>query len=265
MRVDSPSALFVFDFDGTVIDSNDEETVNPVFPALIDQLRHAGAVWAINTGRTLFETFEGVQRLGHDYVPDFLMVKERELYCPGPYRHRWLDFGDWNDRCRHEHKRFLSKHKRVFKRAASVVAKMPEARFIDNQDEPPGIVARDDEQMDEICALIDQEKTKNEFLAYQRNGIYLRFSHIDYDKGSVMAELQRLLGVDRSSTLAAGDNHNDISMLDPNVARYMVCPGNALDVVKDHVRSHDGYVSEQPTARGLAEGIGHFAEDLFRG
>ena len=52
------------------------------------------------------------------------------------------------------------------------------------------------------------------------------------DGAQVEAAAARLLGLDASACFAAGDNFNDLSMLDPRHARMIACPVNALDPVK---------------------------------
>src|SRR5256886_10745151 len=64
------------------------------------------------------------------------------------------------------------------------------------------------------------------------NTIYLRFCHADYHKGAALAELARLIDVPRENIFAAGDHHNDISMLNGQVAAMPACPANAIEEVK---------------------------------
>lgn len=108
-----PTAILCFDFDGTLIDDGNPP-FHPGFLEAIEAFKRVGAIWAINTGRTLFQTIEGLSSYGINPIPDYLMVKERELYELGPYN-RWVDVGDWNERCRKEHQRFLKSHRRFFK------------------------------------------------------------------------------------------------------------------------------------------------------
>jgi len=95
-------------------------------------------------------------------------------------------------------------------------------------------------------------------LGYQRNTVYLRFSHADYNKGAALAELARLIDVPRDNIFASGDHHNDISMLDGKVAGMPSCPANAIDEVKDAVRVAGGYVAERDHGGGVYEALLHF-------
>ncbi|HUE62202.1 MAG TPA: HAD hydrolase family protein, partial [Chthoniobacterales bacterium] len=93
---------------------------------------------------------------------------------------------------------------------------------------------------------------------YQRNTIYLRFCHADYHKGAALAELARLIDVPRENIFAAGDHHNDISMLNGQVAAMPACPANAIEEVKAAVRKAGGYVAKREHGAGVHEALLHF-------
>ena len=59
---------------------------------------------------------------------------------------------------------------------------------------------------------------------------------------------------------AAGDHHNDISMLDGRYAALSACPANAIDEVKEAVRSAGGWVAEKEYGAGVHEALLHFLE-----
>jgi hydroxymethylpyrimidine pyrophosphatase-like HAD family hydrolase len=90
--------------------------------------------------------------------------------------------------------------------------------------------------------------------------VYLRFCHADYHKGAALAELGRLIEVPRENIFAAGDHHNDISMLDGRVAAMPACPANAIDEVKAAVRAAGGYVAQKQHGAGVYEALLHFLD-----
>src|SRR5262249_62099745 len=98
-----------------------------------------------------------------------------------------------------------------------------------------GLAADSEEEMDRITDFIRQARADHPKLDYQRNGIYLRFCHADYHKGATLAELARLLDVPRENIFAAGDHHNDVSMLDGKFAAISSGPANAIPEVQDAV------------------------------
>ncbi|MFM7606874.1 MAG: HAD family hydrolase, partial [Prosthecobacter sp.] len=83
-------------------------------------------------------------------------------------------------------------------------------------------------------------------------------SHASYSKGTALSELARLLGLTSAQCFAAGDNYNDLSMLDRRHARMFACPGNALDPIKQRVRDRGGFVATQPASEGMMEALTHY-------
>ena len=239
MASQQPTFLFCFDFDGTLVDEAPHPAVHPGLNAFLESVHAQEGIWAVNTGRTLFQALDGLAKHSIRPLPDYVMAKERELYGRGRFN-RWVDLGDWNKRCQKEHKRFLKTHRKFFKRMRHYVESETAARYIDGAEETPGVVATSDEEMARICSFIDEERRGDELLSYQRNSVYLRFSHAAYDKGTVLQELARQLGLGPAQICAAGDNHNDLAMLRPEVAGYRVCPSNAIPEVQALVKSSPG-------------------------
>ena len=90
------------------------------------------------------------------------------------------------------------------------------------------MIAETEEELDRVTKFIDLAREKQPKFHYQRNTVYLRFCHADYHKGAALAELSRLLEIPREEIFAAGDHHNDISMLDGRFAAMPACPANAI-------------------------------------
>jgi hypothetical protein len=44
-------------------------------------------------------------------------------------------------------------------------------------------------------------------------------------------------------------------MLSQRYAKWLIAPGNAVQQVKDRVRSQQGYVSDQPHGQGVLDGL----------
>src|SRR5438046_8655244 len=109
--------------------------------------------------------------------------------------------------------------------------------------------------MNRITEFIERVRARQPELNYQRNTIYLRFCHADYHKGAALAELSRLIQVPREEIFAAGDHHNDVSMLDGRVAGMPACPANAIDQVTNTVLSAGGYVADLDYGAGIQEAL----------
>ena len=67
-----------------------------------------------------------------------------------------------------------------------------------------------------------------------------------------------MIDIPRENIFAAGDHHNDISMLDGKVAAMPSCPANAIDEVKEAVRKAGGYVAKHEHGAGVHEALQYF-------
>ena len=121
-----------------------------------------------------------------------------------------------------------------------------------------GLVADERRRTGRVTEFIDRARRKQPKFHYQRNTVYLRFCHADYHKGAALAELSRLLEIPREEIFAAGDHHNDFSMLNGHFAQYPACPANAIPEVKEAVRSAGGYVASKGYGAGVHEALLHF-------
>src|SRR5207237_7041392 len=134
------------------------------------------------------------------------------------------------------------------------------ARIIYEPDGLAGLIAASEEEMDRVTEFIEEARQKQPKFNYQRNTVYLRFCHADYHKGAALAELARLIQIPREHIFAAGDHHNDLSMLDGRFAAMPACPANAINAVKETVRAAGGYVGTRDYGAGVYEALLHFTD-----
>ena len=251
--------LLSVDFDGTLVSRAGEPVLDAQCMGLIRELQEAGAIWAINTGRSVDLLESGLTDFSFPIRPDFILTTERDVFRPGQNGDKWEAFGDWNERCALEHLELFTSASSVLAEVIDFVNQRTKARVLYNEDHPEGVVANSEEEMDLVTEFIEQARAKHPKLDYQRNTVYLRFCHADYHKGAALAELARLIEVARENIFAAGDHHNDISMLDGKFAAMPSCPANAIAEVKTAVRAADGYVSKSAHGAGVYEALMHFA------
>jgi len=109
-----------------------------------------------------------------------------------------------------------------------------------------------------ICRWIDAQLPGSPGLGYQRNSIWLRFTHQNYHKGSALQEIRRLMQIGPEYTFAAGDNYNDLSMLRHEVAHGLACPGNAIPDVAAHISALGGYVAPAEATLGMVSALHHY-------
>lgn len=252
-----PTFILSFDFDGTLVHPESDPIFHPMLGQMIQQLRAQGAAWVINTGRSLPQTLQGLAQYGIFMEPDYIISMECDIHKPGLFN-KWSDFGSWNKQARKAHERFVRDHRPSLEAIRHMVETQTQGQFLAGEYGELGIVGSSEEELDIICSFIDTHATQFPDIGYHRNGIYLRFSHSGYSKGTALSELARLLGLKPAQCFAAGDNLNDLSMLHPRHARMLATPGNGLPAVKQQVEHFGGFVATRYASEGMIEALTHF-------
>ena len=250
-----PRWLLSFDFDGTLVIPDNDPAVRPEFFEMMRMMRHShSAYWGINTGRSLMQAVQGLVDARFPFLPDYIIARENEIYMPNEFG-RWVGVSDWNKRSHKEHHRLFRKCRRFLEKLRQWVEAETAAVWGMQDDEPAGIVASTASEMDMIVRKIEEVIHRKPKLSYQRNGIYLRFSHDQYHKGSAMVEVARLCGLTKQKIFAIGDSHNDLDMLDVRTAGLIACPGNACAEVKEQVAASGGYAARMDASAGTIEAL----------
>ena len=250
--------ILSFDFDGTLHDPAATPPVDPGFFELIRRLRgERGAVWGINTGRPMAHIIEGLTESRFPFTPDWVVAREREIWFPNRFG-RWIGKDDWNKPCQKEHRRFFKKTRKLLKSIRHEIEEHTGVTWIEQGDEPAAMVARTEEEMDWIVDRLRTLTAAEPLLHWQRNSIWLRFSHRDYHKGSSLRQLAGYYGLGQSHSFAMGDSHNDLDMLHPDIASMIACPANAVPEIRAHVTTHRGLLCEEPHSQGCIEALEHF-------
>ncbi len=254
----SPTAVLSFDFDGTLHDPAEDPPVPLAFFELIRKLRaEQGVVWGINTGRSMAQMTEGFIESRFPFLPDWVVAREREIYHPNAFG-RWLPHTPWNQRCEKE-------IHTLFKHAGKLLAHLRHeiethtgAKWQEMHGEIAGIIAQSEEEMEWILDHIEPLVAAEPHLAWQRNSIYLRFGHRDFQKGSSLGEIARLHQLPAARCFAMGDSHNDVEMLDPAHAGMTACPANSVEEIKVKVLTHGGLVTNTIHGEGAIEALNHY-------
>lgn len=248
--------LLSTDFDGTLTLAYPDSTrCVPSLAAELSAVRGAGGLWAVNTGRSLESALDGIRELEAPVAPDYILTSERHVHKPDGHG-GWHDYGEWNSLCRMHHDLLFRECGAFFSKIEKLVERHPGVVFQDNVDGVPGgLIAPDEEILDEVTRGLEELPGRPPEFHYQRSNIYLRFCHRDYDKGTALAELSRLLEMPTDGILAVGDHQNDLSMLFGGVAAMVACPSNAHPSVKEMVSAAGGHVSGLEAGEGTAEAI----------
>jgi HAD superfamily hydrolase (TIGR01484 family) len=251
--------LLSTDFDGTLVAHGSDPVLDRSCMQHIEQLQESGVIWAINTGRSVELLQSGLTDFDFPVHPDFILTSERDVFRPSSHGGKWEPFGDWNERVARDHAELFHSAQSVLAEVVDFVNQKTRARLLYHTAGLEGVVAESEEELERVTKFIDQARKKQPKFHYQRNTVYLRFCHADYHKGAALAELARLLAIPREQIFAAGDHHNDVSMLDGRFARYSACPANAIAEVKEAVATAGGYVASKGYGAGVHEALMHFA------
>src|SRR5436853_6602130 len=253
--------LLSIDFDGTLFSGLSEPVLDARCMELIRDLQSGGVLFSINTGRSVDLLESGLTDFEFPVNPDFILTTEREVFRPGNNGEKWEPFGDWNERCARDHAELFSSAQSIMAELVDFVTQKTKAQLIYHSQGLEGLRAESDQEMDRIVEFIEETRAKEPKFNYQRNTVWLRFCHADYHKGAALAELARLIDVPRENIFAAGDHHNDVSMLDGRVAAMPACPANAIPEVKQAVRSAGGYIDSAEHGSGGRGALQSVASD----
>lgn len=253
-----PIQLISTDFDGTLHSGFETPPIPREVEQAIGDLQRQGAQWIINTGRDLTSLVEELTKAQLSIRPNFVVVVEREIY-----RLEESDFvsvEDWNHGCSQAHAKLFEKVRPEMPKIQEWIRGRYKAMVYEDAWSPFCLIAEDVRDAEAIHEYLEVYFEHLTDLTVMRNDIYARFSHVAYNKGTALAEIARRLGIAREHIVAAGDHLNDLPMLKKEFANWLLCPGNAIPVVKETVRRAGGYVAEESHGYGVARGLRHFCE-----
>jgi len=248
-----PLRLLSLDFDGTMVGPwvEGKAAVSEELVGCLAALRKRGALLAINTGRSLSLVDQGMELF--PAIPDFALTTEREIFRWT--KEGWEPFSDWNQQCHRDHEELFTEAALLLAEIEAYILSERQVRAYREYGRLVGLIAQNDDEMDRIVQYLRLQCSRVANFSFQRNSIYLRFCHAVYHKGSVLKALQTRLGIPPQETFAAGDNFNDLPMLDPGIAQHLACPSNSVEEVKETVRRHGGFVADLAGGDGIAQAL----------
>jgi len=253
-----PAAILSFDFDGTMHDPASDPPVPTELFELLRQLRRSeGALWGINTGRSLEHLREAFSESSFPFLPDWVVARECEIYLPAPDG-RWLPHAPWNRRCEKEVHGLFKRARKLLDRIRHEIEEHTGAQWMEWHGEPAGVISRTVEEMEWIVQHVTPIAAEEPQLSWQRNSIWLRFGHRDFQKGSSLAEIARIHRLPAARCFAMGDSHNDLEMLDPAHAGMTACPANSVDEIRGKITATGGLVTQGVHGHGAIEALRHF-------
>lgn len=254
----SPSAVLSFDFDGTLHHAAGDPPVPVAFFDLIRKLRaEQDVVWGINTGRSMAHMVEGFIESRFPFLPDWVIAREREIYFPNDFG-RWLPHPEWNRRCEKEIHGLFKHARKLLDHIRREIEEHTGAQWLEMDGEPAGLISQSEEEMEWIVERVEMIVAAEPHLAWQRNSIYLRFGHRDFQKGSSLGQIAKHYGLSAARCFAIGDSHNDLEMLDPAHAGMTACPANAVAVIREKITATGGLITRAAHGHGSVEALHHY-------
>lgn len=253
-----PTAILSFDFDGTLHDPAENPPVPHAFFEIIRKLREEqDVVWGINTGRSIPQMLEGFLESRFPFLPDWVIAREREIHFPNAFG-RWVPESNWNKKCEKDIHKLFKKSRKLLAHIRAEVQEHTGAQWIEMEGEPAGIISRTEEEMEWIVAHITPIIATEPHFSWQRNSIYLRFGHREYQKGTSLSHVAAHYGLATDRRFAIGDSHNDLEMLDPAHAGMAACPANAVEAIREKTRSVGGLITRASHGQGAVEALNHY-------
>src|SRR5438067_11011272 len=134
--------LLSIDFDGTLVSRVSEPVLDAQCMELIRELRDAGAIWAINTGRSVDLLESGLADFEFPIHPDFILTSERDVFRPESNGvAKWEPFGDWNERVARKHAELFHSAEGVLAEVVDFVNQKTKARLLYHSAGLEGLIA----------------------------------------------------------------------------------------------------------------------------
>lgn len=248
-----PVRLISTDLDGTLYHEPSEPPVPPELLANLARLQARGVRWLVNTGRDLPGLLQALGRANAPVLPDYLVLVEREIYVREG--DRYVGWADWNAACARDHAALFARIEDRLPELRERLRNRFRGRLYEDIWSPVCVAGESLADAEAAHACLEEFCRAVPGLVVVRNDVYARFSHAAYNKGRALAQVRRRLGLEPGEVFAIGDHHNDLPMLDPEVAGWLAAPQNAIPAVQQAVRRRGGFVSRWPHGLGVLEAL----------
>lgn len=256
--------LIATDLDGTLIGPEDEQDLYDAFRDQIDSFRREqNCIWVICTGRDL-KKFQRVFLLMEHYgiMPDFVILKHAYIYRV--IRSRYVPHVIWNARIR----RTMRQHHNVIKKTLREWHELVTSRY----DQVNTVALQADRMCVRFPNQADAQSAANVLrMKAQTNtmlDVFQYFGEVDVrvlptTKGMALRQLAEHAHIRAAESLAIGDGHNDLALMDPNVALFTGCPANAKEEIVEAVHIHGGHIARENGLKGVMEILHAYTTDTI--
>ena len=248
--------LVCTDFDGTLTDEDPSAPLAPGFFAWLQSARKKGDVsWVVATGRSWEGLREALLYHHAPTFPEWIVTVEREIHRVQNREAQPVEA--WNQTCTEVHESLFGRHGAILERIEKEVGSHEDVTVIPDVG-AIGLVAESPDGIRHAERVVGEILRDRPEIITVRNGPYFRFAHADYHKGSCLGHVQALLDLGPPATFIAGDNLNDLSMLQRRYGHYLACPSNSHEEVLAQVEKEGGYLAQAPGGAGIAESLNFF-------
>lgn len=255
---ESPFALFIFDLDGTVLGGHEPyKQFPPEFVEFLDSLDSYGVRWATATTWPVDDQLQLIRSSGVKSDPILLTgstgrtafsVIGDKMFPVIDYMHEVSEL---------DHK-LEQKYDKVIQdiinklQSQNCVEKILYNSFGHHVIDFKATKGKEKETWSRLRPLIDE----GIYYLFFPNNINKNMLLPEYmNKGRAVKLIQKTAKVSPSKTLIAGDETNDLHMFDPNLAKYMICPDNANNEIKNLVCKNNGIVAKKKYSFGIIEAL----------
>ena len=254
--------LIATDLDGTLIGSANELPLYATFRDKVNELRSRfGAVWVACTGRRLksfLSFFTPMRMMG--IMPEYIIIRHAYIfqltrfgYLPHFAWNLHILYQLWRDRL-YVNEAIDAWHGMVTGGSLGVTTTRRRRGRLS--------MRFDSEESAAVASNLLREKVK----PYKHLKVFTYFTEVDivtvpFTKGLALSELAGRLGVSPAHILAVGNGHNDISMLEGDVAGLTGCPANSEAEVMEAVHRSKGHIARQRSLKGVIEVLDAFESE----
>ena len=140
--------LLSTDFDGTLVGGVWGGECAPVLARELALVVGEGAIWAVNTGRSLESALDGLRQFEAPVAPHYILSSERHLYKPDK-QGGWHDYGDWNRLCQEHHDLLFQESGIFFDQIQDLASRYEGITVLENAEGiPEGLMAMSEELLD---------------------------------------------------------------------------------------------------------------------
>jgi HAD superfamily hydrolase (TIGR01484 family) len=248
--------LLATDLDGTLIGSATEFPLyNSYREKVVELKRNYNTIWVACTGRDLnsFKRFFSPMR-SMGMQPDFIVVSHAYIF--ERTRMGYMPHIIWNLRIAYiiwmneftAREAITDWHDTITGVSGGVsTLKRTKTRLRLRFDSPD-------------AARVASEVLEEKLEEFKHLQVFLSKEEVDvrsvpFTKGLCVSELARHLDIRKEEILTIGNGHNDISMLDKEVAGMIACPSNSEPEVLNVVHKQGGHVSREKSLGGVMDSI----------